>query len=166
MQSWWYQTMATTAPRGGTYTFDSSLPLPHQLFRDTTTNCTISRVYVLRRRSRRATPPTTEYHPATTKIPLDPLSLTPALFLTLSGCLCFFIFRSTEKCIIRNITIWTNSLFLNGFVIFDTLFQNNSFYFFELNFTSASIRIKIEESFLNILYYGVSLKYRSSLQSI
>lgn len=29
--------MATTAPRGGTYTFDSSLPLPHQLFRDTTT---------------------------------------------------------------------------------------------------------------------------------
>lgn len=57
VQSWWYQTIATTAPRGGTYTFDSSLPLPHQLFRDTTTNCTISRVYVLRRRRVEPHPP-------------------------------------------------------------------------------------------------------------
>lgn len=56
--------------------------------------------------------------------------------------------------------MWTNSLFLSKFV---TLFQNNSFYFFELNLTSTRIRIKIEKSFLNILYCDVSLKYCSSL---
>lgn len=110
--------------------------------------------------------PTTNlrHHPAATKIPLDSFGLTPRLFLTLSGCSCLFkLLLWSIKCHIhlKEIAVWTNSLFLNESVIL--YLRVNIFTLAGVDILWAIITEAVtEEPPLYSPYYNISLKFRSS----